>query len=86
MGMFPLHLFSGPRRNPSPSQRQDASPNPVDHRSQLYKHYLEKAEEYDRDFIKKRDEDLNLTLVPVSSANCATEHVLIRGRLVCTPL
>ena len=37
-----------------------------DYRSQFYKHYRREAEEYDREFMEKHDEDLNTTLIFVS--------------------
>jgi len=48
----------------------------VDHRSRFYECYHKEAEDYDRDYIEKRDGDLNATLVPVSSASSMSAHVL----------
>lgn len=38
----------------------------VDHQAQFYERYRGVAEEYDKGFIKKYDEDLNTTLIFVS--------------------
>ena len=43
-------------------------PTQEDHRGQFFKHYTKEAEEYDKDFMKKHDEDLNTTLIFVSFA------------------
>ena len=42
---------------------KDAQSNQEDLRAEFYKHYRKEAEEYDKDFIKKHDEDLNTTLI-----------------------
>ena len=34
-----------------------------DIRAEFYKHYRKEAEEYDKEFIKRHDEDLNTTLI-----------------------
>ena len=34
-----------------------------DHRAQFYENYRKIAEEYDKGFLKKHDEDLNTTLI-----------------------
>jgi len=36
-------------------------------RARFYRHYQREAEEYDREFMKKYDDDLNTTLIFVSS-------------------
>ena len=43
----------------------------VDHRTQFFEDYRKEAEEYDREFMKKYDEDLNTTLIFVSYALCS---------------
>jgi hypothetical protein len=43
-----------------PSTREDP-------RSRFYENYRKEAEEYDKEFMKKYDEDLNTTLIFVSS-------------------
>jgi len=37
-----------------------------DHRARFFEDYRKEADEYDRDFMKKYDEDLNTTLIFVS--------------------
>ena len=37
-----------------------------DHRARFFECYRQEAEEYDREFMKKYDEDLNTTLIFVS--------------------
>jgi len=51
---------------PPRSKEQDALPTQGDHRTQFYEHYRKEAEEYDREFMKKYNEDLNTTLIFVS--------------------
>ena len=46
-----------------------------DHRSRFYEHYNKEAEEYDREFAKKYDEDLNTTLIFVSFVWCSGTHM-----------
>ncbi|KAF9642693.1 hypothetical protein BDM02DRAFT_1973732 [Thelephora ganbajun] len=48
-------LVDGPRKVPQSTQE--------DHRATFYEHYRKEAEEYDKDFMKKHDEDLNTTLI-----------------------
>ena len=38
-----------------------------DHRARFFEDYRKEAEEYDKEFMKKYDEDLNTTLIFVSS-------------------
>lgn len=45
------------------SSSQDAYPTEGDLRTRFYDDYRKEAEGYDRDFIKKHDEDLNTTLI-----------------------
>jgi hypothetical protein len=49
-------------------RKRDALSTQEDHRSRFYEHYRKEAEEYDREFMKKYDEDLNTTLIFVSLA------------------
>ena len=51
------------------SQQEDA-------RTRFYKIYRKEAEEYDKEFMKKYDEDLNTTLIFVSLARCPDTRVL----------
>jgi len=46
-----------------------------DPRAKFYDVYRREAEEYDREFIKKYDEDLNTTLIFVSLAGCQVTGV-----------
>ena len=48
--------------NPSYSPKKDATPTRDDHRARFYEDYRKVAEEYDKDFLKKHDEDLSTTL------------------------
>ena len=50
----------------SDSVKQDAVPAQEDHRARFYEDYRKVAEEYDKEFLKKHDEDLNTTLIFVS--------------------
>ena len=42
-------------------------PTQEDPQGEFYKAYRKEADEYDKEFIKKYDEDLNTTLIFVSS-------------------
>ena len=46
--------------------QQGAKPTQEDHRARFFEHYRKEAKEYDREFMKKYDEDLNTTLIFVS--------------------
>ena len=50
-------------RRPPGSQKQDMLSIRGDHRAQFYKKYRKEAEDYDKKFMKKHDEDLNTTLI-----------------------
>ena len=50
----------------SPRSDLDTLLTKDDHRARFYECYREEAEEYDREFMKKYDEDLNTTLIFVS--------------------
>ena len=68
------------------SRDQDSPQTQEDHRAKFYERYRHEAEEYDREFIKKYDEDLNTTLIFVSFVTglvwkCADSTC----RLVCSP-
>ena len=58
------------RQSFNPSQRQDEGPiSQQEHlRARFYKHYQKEAEEHDREFMKKYDDDLSTTLIFVRSA------------------
>ena len=51
---------------PSCSKKKALPPTPEDYRAQFYEIYRQEAEDYDREFIGKHDEDLNTTLIFVS--------------------
>ena len=52
---------------PSDSEEEDALPaDREDRQARFYQDYRKVAEEYDKDFLKKYDEDLNTTLIFVS--------------------
>ena len=55
-----------------------------DLRAQFYKHYRKEADEYDKEFMEKYDEDLNTTLIFVSCAHCSGVRVVtwVSGRSV----
>jgi len=46
---------------------EDLLPTNEDHCAQFYEHYHKESEEYDKEFIKKYDGDLNTTLIFVST-------------------
>ena len=48
---------------PLHSLREDAQSIQEDPRAEFYKHYHKEAEEYDKEFIKRHDEDLGTTLI-----------------------
>ena len=45
------------------SMKWDMFPVQEDHKARFYEDYHKVAEEYDREFMKKYDEDLNTTLI-----------------------
>ena len=51
------------------SRNRDILPVQEDHQSRFYADYRKVAEEYDKEFLKKYDEDLNTTLIFVSFAS-----------------
>ena len=48
------------------SQKRNTLPIQEDPQAEFYKNYRKVAEEYDKEFLKKHDEDLNTTLIFVS--------------------
>jgi len=50
-------------RNTSHSPRKDMGSTRKDFRAEFYEHYRKEADEYDREFMKMHDEDLNTTLI-----------------------
>ena len=69
---------------PSCSQTKGSPPTTEDLRGKFYERYRKEAEEYDKEFLKKHDEDLNTTLIFVCYAYCSATRVLTRviGRSV----
>ena len=68
------------------SQGQDHLPTEEDYRAKFYELYRHEAEEYDREFIKRYDEDLNTTLifVRVLRSSCPRRANSV-DRPVCSP-
>lgn len=54
-------------------------PTQEDHQAQFYEGYRKVAEGYDKAFLKKYDEDLNTTLIFVSSSPGFDDGVLTSG-------
>ena len=61
-GMYCLVFLVG-RADPSDRTKGNLEASREDLRTQFYTHYRKEAEEYDNDFMKKYDEDLNTTLI-----------------------
>ena len=59
-------------------QKRDLQPNQDDLRAQFYQHYRKEADDYDKEFMKKYDEDLNTTLIFVRRGRCLVACVLTR--------
>jgi len=64
---FSLCLPVVNRFNPS-CRKEDLGSALEDSRARFYEHYRKEAEEYDKEFMKKHDEDLNTTLIFVRCA------------------
>ena len=56
-------MFLVGRADPSDRTKESIEAPREDLRARFYNHYREEAEEYDKDFMKKYDEDLNTTLI-----------------------
>jgi len=50
-------------KSPPHSPRKDVQSTQEDVRAEFYEHYRKEADEYDKEFIKRHDEDLNTTLI-----------------------
>jgi hypothetical protein len=59
--------------------------NRENHQAQFYKDYRRAAEEYDKEFLRKYNEDLNTTLIFVSTARGLLELTNWGIRPVCFP-
>ena len=55
-----------------------------DLRGQFYERYRKEAEGYDKEFLKKHDEDLNTTLIFVCYAHCLETRIDSCHRSVCS--
>ena len=66
--------------SPSCSRPQDVLPTQGDPRGRFYEDYRKEAEEYDREFMKKYDEDLNTTLIFVSFVWFSGVRMLTRSQ------
>ena len=72
------HILSSPRTvfKPLCSEDQGLQSAQEDYRTRFYEMYRHEAEDYDREFIKKYDEDLNTTLIFVSFFCCPRVNIL----------
>ena len=69
------------------NRKQDAQLTREDHQAQFYEDYRREAEWYDREFMKKHEEDLNTTLIFVSFVLLLLGPRIYTGRrLVYSPL
>jgi hypothetical protein len=48
------------------SPKQDTALPQEDHQARFYEHYRKVADEYDKEFLKRHEEDLDTTLIFVS--------------------
>jgi len=49
----------------------------IDHRALFYEKYHKEAEDFDKEFMKKYDEDLNTTLIFVSRLSERSDQYLL---------
>ena len=72
------------RRLYLPRSQGKGSPPTEDHRARFYETYNQEAEDYDREFVKRYEGDLNTTLILVSPVRCSDSHLLTSatGRFV----
>ena len=63
--------------DPSDRKKQDVESPGRDLRDKFYKHYRKEAEDYDKDFMKKYEENLDTTLIFVCCPHRSGAHVLI---------
>ena len=84
-GDFLSHLTTISLRPPC-SRKHDITPLQEDCQTQFYQEYRKVAEEYDKDFLKKYEEDLNTTLIFVSLSGFSRTLVDKRIRLDSFPL
>jgi hypothetical protein len=62
VGLTPRLAIGISLRSPY-SQKQGAPPMQEDHQARFYVDYRKVADEYDKEFLQKYDEDLNTTLI-----------------------
>lgn len=60
------------------SQKHDTTPI-QDYQARFYNEYRKVADEYDKEFLKKYDEDLDTTLIFVGLSSTFAERVLTRA-------
>jgi len=84
MGKFLQYLIRTSLRPQCNSKREILSTQ-EDHRARFFECYRQEAEEYDREFMKKYDEDLNTTLIFVSFMKFQQACAKIWSRLVSFP-
>ena len=75
--------------NPSFRNRQGVESSHEGRRAKFYERYRKEAEDYDEEFMKKYEEDLDTTLIFVCCVHRPKRHMLInhsRNRPVCSPL
>ena len=68
---------------PSCSQKRDSRSNQDDLRTQFYERYRKEADDYDKEFMKKYDEDLNTTLIFVRRGSRSVECADLGHRPAC---
>jgi len=69
IGGVSFYIPSESHWNLSHSRRQGVHSTPEDLLARFYEDYRKVAEDYDREFMKKCDEDLNTTLIFVRPAH-----------------
>ena len=62
----------------SSSRKQNVLPTQEDYQARFYTDYRKVAEEYDKEFLKKYDEDLNTTLIFVNFKSSFSKSMLTR--------
>ena len=77
MRMGTLSFISRTSFETQHNRKQDVPSTQEDHRARFFEEYRKEAEDYDREFMKKYDEDLNTTLIFVSfSSQWLAVHAL----------
>lgn len=73
-----LRVLLGPHWTSSHSQVQEAHSTTGNRQSQSYDRHRDEAEGFAVNFVRQRDNDLNIVLIFVSAASCTSPHVLTR--------